>query len=327
MVRLVFTTKLSGKPVLAIYLDQDFDGFSDDVDNCASVFNPDQEDVDQDGIGKVCDPNDAVTDSDGDTINDTTDNCISISNKDQKDTDLDGIGDVCEDTDGDGKLDTVDKCPTIKDSGVDTDLDGIDDVCDTDKDGDGKIDATEDNCPTVKNPGQEDMDGDKVGDHCDDDLDGDGFANTQDNCPYDKDSTQKNTDQSGAAVTTGPGDACDTDLDNIAYSYNTSTVIPADYNKDNCKLNYNPDQTDTDGDKIGDACEGGKCDQDGDGYYDATDGTASQGDFLRREAETLTARLRTLNQGDPNVAEVLRQQGELLKKRARLTPGTAKANS
>ena len=200
-----FTTKLSGKPVLAIYLDQDFDGFSDDVDNCASVFNPDQEDVDQDGIGKVCDPNDAVTDSDGDTINDTTDNCISISNKDQKDTDLDGIGDVCEDTDGDGKLDTVDKCPTIKDSGVDTDLDGIDDVCDTDKDGDGKIDATEDNCPTVKNPGQEDMDGDKVGDHCDDDLDGDGFANTQDNCPYDKDSTQKNTDQSGAAVTTGPG--------------------------------------------------------------------------------------------------------------------------
>jgi len=52
-----------------------------------------------------------------------------------------------------------------------------------------------------------------------------------------------------------------------------------------------------------------------------------EGDFLRREAETLTARLRTLNQGDPNVAEVLRQQGELLKKRARLTPGTAKANS
>jgi DNA primase len=52
-----------------------------------------------------------------------------------------------------------------------------------------------------------------------------------------------------------------------------------------------------------------------------------EGDFLRREAETLTARLRTLNQGDPNVAEVLRQQGELLKKRARLTQGTAKANS
>jgi DNA primase len=52
-----------------------------------------------------------------------------------------------------------------------------------------------------------------------------------------------------------------------------------------------------------------------------------EGDFLRREAETLTARLRSLNQGDPNVAEVLRQQGELLKKRARLTQGVAKANS
>jgi DNA primase len=51
-----------------------------------------------------------------------------------------------------------------------------------------------------------------------------------------------------------------------------------------------------------------------------------EGDFLRREAETLTARLRSLNQGDPHVAEVLRQQGELLKKRARLTQGVAKAN-
>ncbi|NBQ65140.1 MAG: toprim domain-containing protein [Verrucomicrobia bacterium] len=52
-----------------------------------------------------------------------------------------------------------------------------------------------------------------------------------------------------------------------------------------------------------------------------------EGDFLRREAEMLTARLRTLHQGDPDVAEVLRQQGELLKKRARLTQGAAKANS
>ncbi|NDD81219.1 MAG: toprim domain-containing protein [Verrucomicrobia bacterium] len=52
-----------------------------------------------------------------------------------------------------------------------------------------------------------------------------------------------------------------------------------------------------------------------------------EGDFLRREAETLTARLKSLNQGDPHVAEVLRQQGELLKKRARLTHGAVKANS
>jgi len=50
-------------------------------------------------------------------------------------------------------------------------------------------------------------------------------------------------------------------------------------------------------------------------------------DFLRREAERLSARLRAMGQGDPDAVEVLRQQGELLKRRARLTPGASKANS
>jgi hypothetical protein len=48
---------------------------------------------------------------------------------------------------------------------------------------------------------------------------------------------------------------------------------------------------------------------------------------LRREAERLSARLRSMNQGDPDAVEVLRQQGELLKKRARLTQGASKANA
>ncbi|MCX6935041.1 MAG: DNA primase [Verrucomicrobia bacterium] len=52
-----------------------------------------------------------------------------------------------------------------------------------------------------------------------------------------------------------------------------------------------------------------------------------EGDFLRREAERLSARLRSMSQGDPDAVEVLRQQGELLKKRARLTPSTSKANA
>jgi len=50
-------------------------------------------------------------------------------------------------------------------------------------------------------------------------------------------------------------------------------------------------------------------------------------DFLRREAERLSARLRAMGQGDPDAVEVLRQQGELLKRRARLTQGASKANS
>lgn len=51
-----------------------------------------------------------------------------------------------------------------------------------------------------------------------------------------------------------------------------------------------------------------------------------ESDFLRREAERLSSRLRAMSSGDPDAVEVLRQQGELLKKRARLTQGASKAN-
>ena len=51
-----------------------------------------------------------------------------------------------------------------------------------DGDGDG-IPDSQDNCPTVSNPKQEDMDGDKIGDDCDSDKDGDGVLNTNDGCP------------------------------------------------------------------------------------------------------------------------------------------------
>ena len=40
-----------------------------------------------------------------------------------------------------------------------------------------------DNCPTVRNTDQSDVDGDGFGDRCDDDADGDGIPNAQDNCP------------------------------------------------------------------------------------------------------------------------------------------------
>jgi hypothetical protein len=68
----------------------DEDLFPVGIDNCAEIFNPDQEDQDADSIGDVCD-----TDRDGDGVDDERDNCASVSNEDQDDEDEDGAGDAC----------------------------------------------------------------------------------------------------------------------------------------------------------------------------------------------------------------------------------------
>lgn len=149
------------QPVLR---DADGDGIPDHLDNCPEVYNPDQSDFDQDGIGNACDDSDV----DGDGVADDSDNCPFRMNPEQQDDDGDGIGDACDncyrnfnpdqtDTDDDGIGDPCDNCPTISNRAqLDSDADGVGDSCD--------------NCATIFNPSQADTDGDNVGDACDNDV-------------------------------------------------------------------------------------------------------------------------------------------------------------
>ena len=202
----------------------------------------------------VNDPHDP-TDDDGDGFGDGADNCPLVDNPDQADTDNDTVGDACDicastppgavvdtdplsdsygcaDTDADGIKDSVDNCPTVANADqTDTDGDGIGDACDDDDDGDGVPDS-EDCCPNVANPDQEDQDGDGEGDVCDDDDDGDGVPDTVDQC--------SNTPQGAVVDATG---CADSDGDGVPDSEDCCPTVP------------NPDQEDSDGDGVGNACE------------------------------------------------------------------------
>ncbi len=71
--------------------DQDEDKISDILDNCVSIANPDQSDIDNNGRGDACE------DFDGDSVLNFKDNCPDHPNRYQADEDGDGLGDACDD--------------------------------------------------------------------------------------------------------------------------------------------------------------------------------------------------------------------------------------
>ncbi|MEX0931571.1 MAG: thrombospondin type 3 repeat-containing protein [Candidatus Paceibacterota bacterium] len=70
--------------------DTDGDGVPDVSDNCPRIPNPEQEDVNKNGVGDACD------DFDKDGIINAHDNCPEVPNPNQRDTDKDGVGDDCD---------------------------------------------------------------------------------------------------------------------------------------------------------------------------------------------------------------------------------------
>ncbi len=134
-------------------------------------------------------------------------------------------------------------------------------------DGDIDIDGLsnmEDNCPLVRNPGQDDNDTDRLGDVCDPDDDNDGLPDVADattaadNCQFTDNPGQDDND------TDGLGDACDPDDDNDGLPDVANATTAAD----NCQFINNPGQSNNDQDALGDVCDD---DNDNDGVDDIAD--------------------------------------------------------
>ena len=136
-----------------------------------------------------------------------------------------------------------------------------------DADNDGVRDDM-DNCPDMANEDQGDFDGDGIGDVCDPDDDNDGVIDTED-CDF-----------RDASIAVSVGDTCNDGNTATVNDVITSTcecrgVVRADGDadgiaddEDNCPTNPNADQSNNDGDSMGDVCDP---DDDNDGVLDGDD--------------------------------------------------------
>ncbi|MBI3975066.1 MAG: thrombospondin type 3 repeat-containing protein, partial [Armatimonadetes bacterium] len=292
--------------------DIDLDGVPNASDNCPSVFNPEQENFDDDPDGDACDPDD---DNDGflDVAEqfmgtDTLNRCNFTTNL--NDEPLDAFPPDTNDSMNVDIFDVLAMKPHFASplpnpdysARHDLDADGDVDIFDVlqfkpyfdttctpspppDRDRDGIIDAF-DNCVKTPNADQADADDDGVGNVCDNcpstpnaaqtDSDGDSRGDACDNCPSTPNAAQTDSDGDGR------GDACDNCLSIPNFA---QTDGDGDGRGDacaNCPSTPNAAQTDSDGDSRGDACDNcpstpnaTQTDGDGDGAGDVCDNCPS----------------------------------------------------
>lgn len=140
---------------------------------------------------------------------------------------------ACIDSDNDTIPDIIDNCPLLPNNQMDSDFDGVGDVCDS--------------CPLIGNPNQEDEDSDGMGDACDDDDDNDGVMDADDSEPLNQFACSDLDADTCDDCTTGAfdlsNDGVDTDGDGACDA------------GDNCPVDANPNQEDSDDDGFGDVCD------------------------------------------------------------------------
>jgi cysteine-rich repeat protein len=247
---------------IEISADSDGDGISDNVDNCPNVYNPDQIDYDNDGIGDACDDffnYEGIATGSGAFKQEY---CAYFS--DTLDIDNDGLLDC-----------TVDLCPGIYDPlNKDSDGDFVGDVCDScnDVDGDGLGESTY--VYVIENPANVEVRAISLN------YPGNYFVKVSHQYGHRKVEVYNRyfynrlfSGMGGTSTYTGPFDgkidlyddagnyAGYIDLFIPAVHYSVNWYIDSKFytevgcKMDNCLLDYNPDQVDYDNDKIGDVCD------------------------------------------------------------------------